>query len=78
MAAYNWIVILLCMGFFGLLYACTYDVVAALYASAYTGTDDAALAVRILWTCWKYSPLGCLGACCLYGYLNSQKQGSGF
>jgi hypothetical protein len=78
MAAYNWIVMLLCMGFFGLLYACTYDVVAAIHATAYTGTDEAALAVKILWSCWQFAPIGCLTASCIYAYMSGQKQGGGF
>ena len=78
MAAYNWIVMCLCMGFFGLLYACTYDIVAAFYATAYIATDDAALAVKILWACWKFAPAGCLVACGIYAYTSGQKQGGSF
>ena len=78
MAAYNWIVALLCMGFFGLLYACTYDVIGTFYATAYTDTDEAALAVKIIWSCWKFAPMGCLAACGLYLYMAGQKQGGGF
>lgn len=73
MAAYNWIVFILAMGFFGLLYACTYDIVASFYETAYADTDSAATAVNILWLCWKFAPIGCLGAGTLYCYLHSQK-----
>ena len=78
MSAYNWIVILLCLGFFGLLYASTYDVVAEIHDDAYTATDEAATGVKILWMCWKFAPIGCLVAVILYAYMSGQKTGGGF
>lgn len=78
MGAYNWLVILMCLGFFGLLYACTYDVVSSFHDTAYTGSDDAVKATGILWACWKYAPIGCIIAVIIYGWINSQKQGGGF
>ena len=73
MASYNWIVILLCLGMFGLLYASTYDVVYEFYLSAYTSTSDASTAVQIMWLTWKYLPVICIVSTTLYGYMEAQK-----
>lgn len=78
MGAYDWIVILLCIGFFGLLYASTYDVVKECKDDAYTNTTQAANTVNIFWKCWQFLPIGCLAACILYAYLSGQKRGGGY
>lgn len=66
------------MGFFGLFYASTYDVMKLCYEDAYTSTDDAATGVKIVWNCWKFLPIGCLAAVVIYAYMSGQKQGGGF
>ncbi len=78
MAAYNWIVILLALGFFGLLYASTYDVVADAYSNSYKDSSDAALGAKIMWLSWKYSPVVCLLSLFIYGVMAAQKTGGGF
>ena len=73
MSAYNWIVIMLCIGFVGLLYACTYDAVAAVKEDAYLGTQEARTATNILWKCWQFLPVCVLVGGLAYGFLSSQK-----
>ena len=73
MSAYNWIVIMLCIGFVGLLYACTYDAVAQVKDDAYMGTKEARTATNILWKCWQFLPICILVAGIAYGVLASQK-----
>ncbi|HIH73934.1 MAG TPA: hypothetical protein HA306_01135 [Methanosarcina sp.] len=78
MVAYNWIIILLTMGIFGLLYASTYDVVATAHDNyAYTGDPIAALGVKIFWLAWKYLPVICLFSLFVYGVMSAQKNSDG-
>lgn len=78
MGAYNWIVILFCLGFIGLLYASVYDVVLTCKENAYTETPEAATTVNIMWKCWQFFPLGVIVACFIYAYLSGQKKSGGF
>lgn len=78
MAAYNWLIILLTLGVFGLLYASTYDVIATAHEN-YAFTDDptAALGAKILWLTWKYLPAVCLFSLFVYGVMSGQKSSDG-
>lgn len=73
MAAYNWIVIIFTVLGFGLLYACTYDIVSEMHDHAYTSDQEALTGVKIVWLSWKYSPIVVLFSAILYGYMSGQK-----
>ena len=78
MAGYNWIVICLAMGIFGLLYVATYDVMSTLHDSAYVGSVDAERTTDFIWLCWKYSPIAVIVIAFVYGYMSAQKPRKGF
>lgn len=78
MSAYHWIIILLCLGTCGLLYACTYDVVSDLHEHAYTNTSDASRGTDIIWKVWQFLPVACIASVIIYAFMMGQKQGGGF
>lgn len=78
MGSYNWIVILFAIGIFGLLYGSVYDVMGELKGHAYTNSTESNKGVEIIWKCWQFLPLGCIGACVIYAILSGQKRGGGW
>lgn len=78
MSAYNWIVILLALGGFGLLYYCVNPVITELhdsYVSKNALVGEALTANNVIWLCWKYAPIAVLAFGIIFGYMSSQKEG---